>query len=200
MPQRGAGNPVDGEVNTQAAGMTPGRSLLAWARRARAASARELADAPRARGKEVLPASPLIVLLAFLAVGATALVGVIGYDLARQSDERLWTQQRASLNNAIGEFRNLFGKSAAVDPRFVRVVEQSVGLKGLTFETDPSVGDREMLPMMDGQGRIAGFLTWEKTYPMMDNDEAADAVHHCHRHRAGGLRRDIARPTAARAA
>ena len=50
----------------------------------------------------------------------------------------------------------------------MRIVEQSVGLKGLAFETDPGAGDREMLPMMDAQGRIAGFLTWEKTYPMMD--------------------------------
>jgi diguanylate cyclase (GGDEF)-like protein len=168
MPQFSAGNRVDGEVKPQVAGTTPDRSLLAWARRTRAAGARELADAPRARRKRVLSASPLIMLLAALAMGATVLVGLIGYDLARQSDERLWTAQRASLNNAIGEFRNLFGKSAAADPRFVRIIEQSVGLKGLAFETDPGVGNREMLPMMDGQGRIAGFLTWEKTYPMMD--------------------------------
>ena len=168
MPQFSAGSRVDGEVKPQVAGTTPGRSFLAWARRARAAGARELADAPRTRRKGVLPALPLVVLLAALAMGATALAGVIGYDLARQSDERLWTQQRASLNNAIGEFRNLFGKSAVVDPRFVRMIEQSVGLKGLAFETDPGAGDREMVPMMDGQGRIAGFLTWEKTYPTMD--------------------------------
>ncbi len=168
MSQFSAGSRVDGEVKPQVAGTTPSRSFLAWAKRARAAGARELADAPRTRRKGVLPASPLIVLLATLAMGATALAGVIGYDLARQSDERLWTQQRASLNNAIGEFRNLFGKSAAVDPRLVRMIEQSVGLKGLAFETDPGAGDREMVPMMDGQGRIAGFLTWEKTHPTMD--------------------------------
>jgi diguanylate cyclase (GGDEF)-like protein len=168
MPLRSAGNPVDGEAKTQATGAKPGRSLLAWVKRTRAAGARDLAKAPRARRKRVLPASQLIVLLAVLAMGATALIGVIGYDLARQSDERLWTEQRASLNNAVGEFRNLFGKSATVDPRFVRIVEQSVGLKGLAFETDPGAGDREMLPIMDAQGRIAGFLTWEKTHPMMD--------------------------------
>ncbi len=168
MPQRGAGNPVDGEVKPQAAGMTPGRSLLAWVKHARAAGTRDLANAPHMRRKRILPASQLIVLLAALSMGATALVGVIGYDLARRSDERLWSAQRASLNNAVGEFRNLFGKSAAVDPRFVRIVEQSVGLKGLAFETDPGAGDREILPMMDAQGRIAGFLTWEKTYPMMN--------------------------------
>jgi diguanylate cyclase (GGDEF)-like protein len=168
MPLRSAGNPVDGEVKPQATGAKPGRSLLAWARRARAGATRERAGAPRARTKRVLSASQLIVVLAVLAMGATALVGVIGYDLARRSDERLWSEQRVSLNNAISEFRNLFGKSDAVDPRFVRIVEQSVGLKGLAFEADPGASDREVLPVMDAQGRIAGFLTWEKIHPMMD--------------------------------
>ncbi|MGA2567654.1 MAG: bifunctional diguanylate cyclase/phosphodiesterase [Pseudolabrys sp.] len=168
MPLRNAGNPVDDEVKPQATGAKPGRSLLAWARRTRAGATRDLAGAPHAGTRQVLSASQLIVVLAILAMGATALVGIIGYDLARRSDERLWSEQRASVNNAISEFRNLFGKSDAVDPRFVRIVEQSVGLKGLTFEADPGASDREMLPVMDAQGRIAGFLTWEKTHPMMD--------------------------------
>ena len=101
----------------------------------------------------MLSASRLIVVLAVLAMGATLLAGAIGYELARQSDERLWAEQRASLRNAIGEFRNLFGKSDAVDPRFVRMVEQSVGLKDLKFETDPAAerardaaGDRRARP------------------------------------------------------
>ncbi len=115
----------------------------------------------------MLSASQLIVVLAALAVGATVLAGVIGYEVARQSDERLWAEQRASLRNAIGEFRTLFGKTDAVDPRFVRMVEQSAGLKDLKFENDPPASEREMQPVMDGQGRIAGFLTWRKTHPML---------------------------------
>jgi diguanylate cyclase (GGDEF)-like protein len=125
------------------------------------------AQAPRARAKRMLSASRLIVVLAVLAMGATLLAGVIGYGLARQSDERLWSEQRTSLRNATGEFRNLFDKSEAIDPRFIRMVEQSVGLKDLKYEIDPAAGDREMQPVIDAQGRIAGFLTWQKTYPMM---------------------------------
>jgi diguanylate cyclase (GGDEF)-like protein len=152
---------VDGEVITQAAGAQPGRSLLAWAMRRREGAS------PRARAKRMLSASQLIVVLAVLAMGATLLAGAIGYEVARQSDERLWSEQRASLRNAIGEFRNLFGKSDAVDPRFVRMVEQSVGLKGLKFEIDPGASEREMQPVMDAQGRIAGFLTWDNAHPML---------------------------------
>ena len=144
---------MDGEVITQATGTKPGRSLLTLA--------------PRARAKRMLSASQLIVVLAVLAMGATMLAGAVGYGLARQSDERLWAEQRASLRNATSEFRNLFGKADAVDPRFVRMLEQSVGLKDLKFEIDPGVLEREIQPVMDAQGRIAGFLTWEKGHPML---------------------------------
>jgi predicted signal transduction protein with EAL and GGDEF domain len=134
---------VDGEFKTQAAG------------------------APRARARRMLSASQLVVVLAVLAMAATLLAGVIGYGLAQQSDERLWYEQRASLRNAAAEFRNLFDKSDEIDPRFVNMVEQTVGLKGLKFESDPGASEREMQPVMDAQGRIAGFLTWEKAHPMM---------------------------------
>jgi len=111
-------------------------------------------------------ASRLIVVLAVFAMGATMLIAGIGYGLARQSDEQLWLEQRASLRNAIAEFRTLFGQSEAIDPRFVRIVEQSAGLKDLKFETDPSLSEREMQPVIDAHGRIAGFFTWEKSHPM----------------------------------
>jgi diguanylate cyclase (GGDEF)-like protein len=99
-------------------------------------------------------------------MGATLLSAGIGYGLARQSDERLWAEQRASLRNAIDEFRVLFAQSEQVDPRFVRMVEQSTGLQNLKFETEPSASSREMQPVIDAHGRIAGFFTWDKIHPM----------------------------------
>jgi diguanylate cyclase (GGDEF)-like protein len=152
---------VDGEVITQVAGAQRGRSLLTWVMRAREGAT------PRARAKRMLSASQLIVVLAVLAMGATLLASAIGFKVARQSDERLWSEQRASLRNATAEFRNLFGKADAIDPRFVRMIEQSVGLTGLKFEIDPGLNERELQPVMDAQGRIAGFLTWQKAHPML---------------------------------
>ena len=149
---------MDGEVITQAAGRMPGRSLPAWVRPA---------GAPRARAERLLSASRLIVILAGIAMGATILAGAVGYTLARQSDERLWAEQRAALRNAAAEFRTLFGKPDAVDPRFVRMIEQSVGLKDLKFESEPAANRSEMQPVIDARGRIAGFLTWDKTHPML---------------------------------
>ena len=114
----------------------------------------------------MLSVSRLVVLLALIVLGTTLVVGGIGYGLARQSDERLRIEQRAALRNAASEFRVLFGKSGTIDPRFVRMVEQSAGLKDLKFETDPAPGGRDMQPVLDGDGRIAGFFTWQRSEPM----------------------------------
>ncbi len=141
-------------------------SALTALLRLRAPQAGAASEASRARTRRMLSASRLIVLIAVAAMAATLACAVIGYGLARQSDERLWSEQRAALRNAIGEFRVLFGKSDAVDPRFVRMVEQSVGLKDLKFESAPLPGARQMQPVLDADGRIAGFFTWQRTHPM----------------------------------
>ncbi|HEX5212421.1 MAG TPA: EAL domain-containing protein [Pseudolabrys sp.] len=124
---------------------------------------------PHGRANRTLSATQSIVVLALLATGVTALAGFIGYGLARQSDERLWSAQRVFLNNAISEFRTPVDKAGRVDPRLLRIAEQSAGLKDVKFEGEPAPGDREMQPVMDAQGRIVGFFTWAKTQPMMDS-------------------------------
>ncbi len=99
-------------------------------------------------------------------MGATLVSAGVGYGLAQQSDERLWSEQRGALRNAIAEFRNLFGVTREVDPRFVRMVEQSARLQDLKFEVEPAPGERETQPVLDANGRISGFFTWERTRPM----------------------------------
>ncbi len=157
-----------GEVETRKTRYVPGRRLLAWAKgiwggRRNAADG---AGISRARAQRKFSASRLIVLLALLAMGATMISTGVGYGLAHQSDERLWSEQRSALRNAISEFRNLFGQTREVDPRFVRMVEQSARLEGLKFEIEPVPSEREMQPVLDSNGRIAGFFTWERTRPM----------------------------------
>jgi len=123
-------------------------------------------DASRARTRRMMSASRLIALIAVLAMAATFACAVIGYGLARQGDEHLWSEQRAALRNAVSEFRVLFGKSDGLDSHLLHVVEQSVGVKDLKFESAPALGTREMQPVLDADGRIAGFFTWQRSYPM----------------------------------
>ena len=132
------------------------------------ASTLQAIGAPQAQTRRSLGASRLIVILALLSLGASIVTTGIGYSLARQSDERLWAEQRLALRGAMSEFRAWFGQTGGLDPRFVRMVERSVNVAGLTFEADPSPNARESQPVIDGSGRIAGFFTWEKSHPMTD--------------------------------
>ena len=40
-------------------------------------------------------------------------------------------------------------------------------MKHLKFESDPPANDREMRPVMDADGSIVGFFTWDKPRPMV---------------------------------
>ncbi len=160
---------MQGEARTGAtkrAARNP-KSFLRGLRRSQPAAPADVSDASRAQARRLLSSSRFIVVVAVTALGATLLCAGLGYAWARQSDERLWAEQRTALRNAVTEFHTLFGKNERIDPRFLRMVEQSTRLKDLRFESDPDAQLREMQPVLDGQGRIAGFFTWERTHPMM---------------------------------
>ncbi|MBS0245817.1 MAG: EAL domain-containing protein [Proteobacteria bacterium] len=112
-----------------------------------------------------LAAPGVVVVLALLTLGAVLVSVGVGYEIARHSDEKLVAEQRQALRNATSEIRTMFAHGRDIDPRFVRMIEQSARLKGLTFEITPPDDDREFQPVIDGDGRIAGFFTWERTAP-----------------------------------
>jgi EAL domain-containing protein (putative c-di-GMP-specific phosphodiesterase class I) len=60
----------------------------------------------------------------------------------------------------------LFGNGTEVDPRFIRMIEQGVGIKNARFEAEPPATDREAQPVVNRQGRILGFVTWQPDRPM----------------------------------
>ena len=128
--------------------------------------ARNSSATPRVKAQRRLSASRLIVMLAVIAMATTLACGGVGYQLARQNDTQRAFEQREALRDAISEFSALFGQSGEVDPRFVRMVEQSVGLKGLKFEADPVANGREMQPVIDANGRIVGFFTFAAAHRM----------------------------------
>jgi diguanylate cyclase (GGDEF)-like protein len=163
---RPEGIEVDGDVISQVAGVKTGRSLSAWAGWWRAAG-RDFAGTPRRHAQRLFSASRLIVVLTVIAIAAIFGCAIIGYGLARHSDAQLLSEQHAALRNAVAEFRGLFGMPGAIDPRLVRMIEQSARLDGLRFETEPAPGNREMQPVLDARGRIAGFFTWNEARPMM---------------------------------
>jgi diguanylate cyclase (GGDEF)-like protein len=148
------------DINAAAAGEQPGRAWFAWR------SPRHAAAKPRERAHRRLATSRLVVIVALLGVGLTLIGAGAGYGLARSSDETRAAEQRATLRGGIQEFRALFGDFEEADPRLMRMLEQSAGLKDLKFEAEPADATREAQPLLNSQGRIIGFFTWAPDWPM----------------------------------
>jgi diguanylate cyclase (GGDEF)-like protein len=154
------------EVNAVAAGSTVGRWLPDWARRRRLAPP-DLAGSAHHPARWILAASRLILVFTVLAIATMLVSAAIGFSLAGQNDDRLSAEQHAMLRSAIAEFRSPSGRSGEIDPRLVRLAGRISGVKNLKFERDPDAGDREVRPVVDADGRIAGFFTWDKSHPMV---------------------------------
>ena len=150
------------ETNAEPAGSRPRGWLPAWTKRPDTPS---LAFTRPTPAKWILSASRLIGVLSFVALAGMFVIAAVGFGLARHNDERLSLSQHATLRSAIVEFRPTLDRSAAIDPRLLRMAEQIPGLKNLKFEGSPA-RDRETQPVMDSAGRITGFFTWDKTRPM----------------------------------
>jgi len=150
------------ETNAEPAGSRPRGWLPAWTKRPDPPS---LAFTRPTPARWILSASRLISVLSFVALTGMFAIAVIGFVLARHSDERLSLDQHAALRSAIAELRPTIGRSAEIDPRLLRMAEQIPGLKNLKFEHSPA-RDRETQPLLDSSGRITGFITWDKRRPM----------------------------------
>jgi predicted signal transduction protein with EAL and GGDEF domain len=150
------------EVNTAAAGFRPRRWLPPWIRSQPPVPA-GFAGSTAHPAKWIAAASRLIFAFTVLAIAAMLVSAAIGFSLARQSDERLIAEQYAALRTAVAEFRSPVGPSGKIEPRLVRIAEQIAGVKNLKFEIDPDASDREIRAVIDTEGRIAGFFTWERS-------------------------------------
>jgi predicted signal transduction protein with EAL and GGDEF domain len=115
-----------------------------------------------------LSTSRLVVLLALFGAATALGCAFAGFTLARQSDERHAEEHRVALRETVAEFRGLFGVAEGVDPRFMRMIAQSAGLKNLRFDRDPASDVRDIQPVVSTEGRIVGFLTWEPDAPMTE--------------------------------
>jgi EAL domain-containing protein (putative c-di-GMP-specific phosphodiesterase class I) len=114
-----------------------------------------------------LTAARVAIVIAALGLAVSGLVGFAGYQFARERDAQFAAERRVALQAAVGEFRALFGNGSEIDPRFLRMIAQSAGVKDVTFGAAPLPG-RDMQPVVNAQGRILGFLTWQAEAPTME--------------------------------
>jgi diguanylate cyclase (GGDEF)-like protein len=103
--------------------------------------------------------------LALLVLAAIVVCTGLGYVLARQADDYLEAEHRQALSGAVQALQAVSPNLASVEPQLIRVLERASGLKGLRFETEPAESGREVQSMLDRNGRIIGWFSWEPERP-----------------------------------
>jgi len=114
---------------------------------------------PAPRRRVVTPR--LIATLALFVVSATMFCAIVSYILVRQADDRQAFERRGALLGAVQEMRSAGADFAKLDPKLIRGLERTAGLKDLRFELEPAGDRREIQSVVDAQGRIVGWFTWD---------------------------------------
>jgi diguanylate cyclase (GGDEF)-like protein len=130
------------------------RALRAWSGR------RHLQLARRGR-----MASRLIPPLAVLVTAGIILCTVLAYVLAQQADDHLEAEHRRALAAAVEALQAVSPDLARVEPKLIHVLERASGLKELRFEIEPGDARRRIQSMLDANGRIVGWFSWEAERP-----------------------------------
>jgi diguanylate cyclase (GGDEF)-like protein len=132
------------------------RRLHAWLRRQQAL----LANMRRE------PAVPwLIPPFGLLVVAATVVAIGLGFVLARQADDDLTAKDRRALVQAMEALQAVAPDLSNIEPRLIRVLEHASGVKGLRFDVDAAADGRAVHSLIDRNGRIAGWLSWQPERP-----------------------------------
>ncbi|MET0670222.1 MAG: bifunctional diguanylate cyclase/phosphodiesterase [Xanthobacteraceae bacterium] len=114
---------------------------------------------PAPRRRVVTPR--LIATLALFVVSTTLFCAIVSYVLVRQADDRQALERRSALLAAVQDNRASGVNVSKLDPIVIRSLERTAGLKDLRFEAEPAGGSREMQSVVDIQGRIVGWFSWE---------------------------------------
>lgn len=103
--------------------------------------------------------------LALLVVAAAGVCGVLGLVLAKQADDYLERSERQALRGAIEALQVVSPDFAQVEPALIRVLERASGLTDLQFESDPPDRGRDIQSLIDKNGRIIGWFSWQAERP-----------------------------------
>ncbi|MEX0753204.1 MAG: bifunctional diguanylate cyclase/phosphodiesterase [Xanthobacteraceae bacterium] len=110
----------------------------------------------------IIPPLSLGLLIALI-FGALAFFGH-----ARLADERLAGEHRNALRTGIEKFHLAPQDDGRINADGLRLLENFSGVRMLKWEVEPNDRGRDILPVLDGNGRILGWLSWKQEWPMSD--------------------------------
>ena len=159
-----------------------------WLDRLRAGSHGESGAAAGSVGRQ--PSSRFIAPLAFLVVVATtALRACSGWCWPSRPTTVSRARNRKSLRGAIEALQVVSPDVSRLDPALIRALERASGLKDLRFDHDPPGGGREVQSLLDANGRIVGWFSWDPERPATALLASAAAARRPDRGRAVRFRR-----------
>ena len=68
----------------------------------------------------------------------------------------------------LGEKTAVLVRTKRLDAGLIGVFEKMSGVSALAFDAEAPHGDRDVQSLIDPQGRIVGWLTWQREHPTMD--------------------------------
>jgi diguanylate cyclase (GGDEF)-like protein len=89
----------------------------------------------------------------------------VGFELIRQADDHSEIAHRLALQAAVEALQAVAPDLPTNDPRLIRILQEVSALKGLSFSDDLPDGEREIHSLVDRNGRIRGWLSWEPERP-----------------------------------
>jgi diguanylate cyclase (GGDEF)-like protein len=107
----------------------------------------------------------IIAPLALVLMAALIVCAGLGYVLASQSDDAVEAERRRSLTAMIETLQRVSPGFVDVDPKLIADIERASGLNDLRFEAEPAAGNRDMQSVLDSNGRILGWFSWEPERP-----------------------------------
>ena len=124
---------------------------------------------PRERHERIVRSAPagLRMMAALAGVLATAFVVCAGAALvfAWQADEEFEAEQRQTLANVVSAHLALSPGLSAGDHTLVRTLGQAAGVNDLRLEPNPATAERNVQSLLDRNGRIVGWFSWEPNRP-----------------------------------
>jgi diguanylate cyclase (GGDEF)-like protein len=107
--------------------------------------------------------------LALVLSAAVIVGGILLYAQARQSDDRIGAERHQAVRNGAEKFLLTGEGGAEPSPADLLLLEQLSGVKGLKWESEPQQRGREVQSILDGNGRILGWMSWNVNRPMTDS-------------------------------
>jgi predicted signal transduction protein with EAL and GGDEF domain len=110
-------------------------------------------------------ANRVIAALALMLAVAMFACALYARHLAAQVDRQLDMRQRQTAYAAVAALQEITAEHSPPDERLMRPIERLPDVGGLRFRSDPPKDSPQTQSLLDGNGRIVGWFTWEIDHP-----------------------------------